>query len=159
MDALSTGPFARPLTRSLAPLTHSLRSAPLASASRAPACAHSLARSLTHLLPSSWESGFCLWNERVDFIQFQPTVLCGAVVPWHYGWKTVISSDEAKIFSSSIALELFDISNTIQEHATKAIRALVTVIFCQNLNPNRPPYAKKEKWPKKIFFESFFFDP
>ena len=63
----------------------------------------------------------------------------------HYGWKTVISSDEAKIFSSSIALELFDISNTIQEHATKAIRALVTVIFCQNLNPNRPPYAKKEK--------------
>ena len=63
----------------------------------------------------------------------------------HYGWKTVISSDEAKIFSSSIALELFDISNTIQEHATKVIRALVTVIFCQNLNPNRPPYAKKEK--------------
>ena len=70
----------------------------------------------------------------------------------HYGWKTVISSDEAKIFSSSIALELFDISNTIQEHATKAIRALVTVIFCQNLNPNRPPYAKKEKCPKKNFF-------
>ena len=73
------------------------------------------------------------------------TLIPRAVTAMHYGWKTVISSDEAKIFSSSIALELFDISNTIQEHATKAIRALVTVIFCQNLNPNRPPYAKKEK--------------
>ena len=40
---VSTGPFARPLDRSLAPLTHSLRSAQLASASRAP---HALIRSL-----------------------------------------------------------------------------------------------------------------
>ena len=35
--------------------------------------AHSFARSLTHSLRSSWERGFCLWNKRVDFIQFQPT--------------------------------------------------------------------------------------
>ena len=40
---------------------------------RALRCAHSFARSLTRLLRSSWESSFCLWNERVDFIQFQHT--------------------------------------------------------------------------------------
>ena len=39
---------------------------------RALHCAHSFA----HLLPSSWERGFCLWNryERVNFTHFQPTV-------------------------------------------------------------------------------------
>ena len=46
IDGYSTEPFARPLSRSLAPLTHSLRSALLASASRAPDCAHSLAPEL-----------------------------------------------------------------------------------------------------------------
>ena len=30
--------------------------------------------SFTHSLQSSWESGFCLQNERVDFISFEPTV-------------------------------------------------------------------------------------
>ena len=50
--------FARPFARSLAPLTHSLRSALLASASRAPDCAHSFA----HSLPSSWERRFCVYE-------------------------------------------------------------------------------------------------
>ena len=33
-----------------------------------------LGHSLTHWLRSIWERGFCLWNERVYFIQFQTTV-------------------------------------------------------------------------------------
>ena len=53
-------PWTRPLAYSLAPLTPLLAShCPLARALR---CAHSLARLLTHLLPRSWERGFCLWN-------------------------------------------------------------------------------------------------
>ena len=74
IDALSTGSFAPPLTRSLTPLTHSL--APHCSLrSRAPlrSFVRSLARSLTHSLRSSWESDFCLWIECVNFIQFQPS--------------------------------------------------------------------------------------
>ena len=43
-------------------------------------CAHSLARLLTHSLPSSWERGFCLWDECVDFKSFQPTVLAAAAI-------------------------------------------------------------------------------
>ena len=35
---------------------------------RALCCAYLFARSLTHLVPSSWESGFCLWIEWIDFI-------------------------------------------------------------------------------------------
>ena len=31
---------------------------------------------LIRSLARSWERGFCLWHERVDFIQFQPTVPC-----------------------------------------------------------------------------------
>ena len=38
--------------------------------------AHSFARSLTHSLQSSWDCGFCLQNERVGFISFEPTVQC-----------------------------------------------------------------------------------
>ena len=34
----------------------------------------SFACSLTHSLLSSWEKGFCPWNERVDFIYFHPIV-------------------------------------------------------------------------------------
>ena len=33
-----------------------------------------LGHSLLRLLVRSWERVFCLWNKRVDFIQFQPTV-------------------------------------------------------------------------------------
>ena len=40
--------------------------------SRALLC--SFVRSLACSLPSLWERGLCLWNERVDFIQIQPTV-------------------------------------------------------------------------------------
>ena len=40
---------------------------------RSSVCSH---RSLIHLLRSSWVRGFCLRNERVDFISFQPTVQC-----------------------------------------------------------------------------------
>ena len=32
--------------------------------------------SFAHSLLSSWERGFCLWNECVDFMRFQPTVHC-----------------------------------------------------------------------------------
>ena len=42
---------------------------------------HSFARSLTHSLRSSWERGFCLLNERVDFISFETTV-CSACNEW-----------------------------------------------------------------------------
>ena len=70
-DVLSTGPFNRTLARSLSPLAHLL----------APHCfvcllapLHSFNCSLAYLFPSSWERCFCLRNERVDFIQFQPTV-------------------------------------------------------------------------------------
>ena len=44
---VSTGPLARPFARSLAPLTHSLRSALLALLARSAA--------ITHSLPSSWQ--------------------------------------------------------------------------------------------------------
>merc|ERR1711989_100441 len=52
---VSTGPFARPLARLLAPLTHSL--APDCSLRSRPLRSRPLrSRSLTHSLPSSWES-------------------------------------------------------------------------------------------------------
>ena len=64
----------RALSHSLAPLIlHALH---CLLCSRAPNCAHSFARtphSLTHSLPSSWESGLCLRIEHVDFIcRFNP---------------------------------------------------------------------------------------
>ena len=43
---------------------------------RALRCAHSFARSLTRSIRRSWESDLCLWNECVDFIQFETTVRC-----------------------------------------------------------------------------------
>ena len=71
IDALSTGPFAPPFARSLAPLTHLL--APHCSRrSRAPL--RLFVHSLTRSFRSSWERSFCLLIERVDFIQIQPTV-------------------------------------------------------------------------------------
>ena len=60
IDAESTGPFAHSFARTFQSYF-----------ARVLRCTHSL----THLLPSSWERGFCPWNEPVDFIQFQPTVL------------------------------------------------------------------------------------
>ena len=65
------------LLRSLVRLHRSLiRLLRTARFARALRCAHSLARSLTRSLRSSWESSFCLWIERVDFIQFETTVHC-----------------------------------------------------------------------------------
>ena len=65
----------RSLIRSHRSLIRLLRTASFARAlCRAHSLARLLARSLTHSLPSSWESGFCLWNECINFIQFQPTV-------------------------------------------------------------------------------------
>ena len=61
----------RSLVRSHRSLIRLLRTARFA---RALCCAHSLARSLTRSLRSSWERGLCLRIERVDFIQFRPTV-------------------------------------------------------------------------------------
>ena len=56
-------------------------------------CAHSLARSLAHSLLSFWERGIWPWNERVDFISFQPTVRrpLGPLVTstngeWQWSW-------------------------------------------------------------------------
>ena len=63
----------RSLVRPHRSLIRLLRTARFAHALR---CAHSFARSLTHSFPGSWESCSCLWNERVDFIQFQSTVNC-----------------------------------------------------------------------------------
>ena len=65
IDALSTESFAPPFARLLAPLTHS-PALHCSLHSRAPL--RSFVRSLTHSLRSSREIGFCLWNERVDFI-------------------------------------------------------------------------------------------
>jgi len=61
----------RSLVRSHRSLIRLLRTARFARALR---CAHSFARSLTHSLQSSWESGFCLRTGCVDFISFEPTV-------------------------------------------------------------------------------------
>ena len=59
--------------RSFARTAHSFAwSALLASFARYAALIFLLALSLR----SSWKRGFCLRNERVDFIQFQPTVHC-----------------------------------------------------------------------------------
>ena len=75
INVLRTGPFVPLFACLLATLTHSLAphcllcTACLACTLR---CAHSFARLLTHSLRSSWERGFCLLNERVDLIQFQP---------------------------------------------------------------------------------------
>ena len=66
------------LARSHRSLIRLLRTACFA---RALCCAHSFARSLTRSLRSSWERGFCLWNECVNFIRFQPTVRALAVEP------------------------------------------------------------------------------
>ena len=61
IDALSTGPLARPLAHSLAPLKHSL----------VPNCSlRSRAHSFASSLPSSWERVFFC----VDFMSFRPTV-------------------------------------------------------------------------------------
>ena len=75
INVLRTGPFVPLFACLLATLTHLLAlhcllcTACLACTLR---CAHSFARLLTHSLRSSWERGFCLLNERVDLIQFQP---------------------------------------------------------------------------------------
>ena len=63
------------LLRSFVESHHSLiRLLRTARFARALRCAHSFAHSLTRSLRSSWERGFCLWNERVDFIRFRTTV-------------------------------------------------------------------------------------
>ena len=61
----------RSLVRTHRSLIRLLRTARFARALR---CAHSLARSLTRSLRSSWECDLCLWNECVDFIQVETTV-------------------------------------------------------------------------------------
>ena len=66
----------RSLVRSHRSLIRLLRTARFARALR---CAHSFARSLTRSLRSSWERGFCLQNERLDFISFEPIVGSNAV--------------------------------------------------------------------------------
>ena len=80
----------RSLVRSHRSLIRLLRTARFARALR---CAHSLARSLTHSLRSSWGSGFCLQNERVDFISFEPTV------QWLGSFEEFISSRGRGLFS------------------------------------------------------------
>ena len=49
--------------------------------------AHLFARSLTHSLPSWWESGSCLWDERFDFMLFQPTVRWSDVLKMVWSFK------------------------------------------------------------------------
>ena len=70
--------------RSLAPLTHSVSSLRTARFARALRCAYSFACSLTHSGARGTEPrGLCLWNARVDFIPFQPTVRRYD----DYGWR------------------------------------------------------------------------
>ena len=58
---ISNEPLAHPLTRSLAPLTHSLASyCSLHTARFARALLRSLAHSLTHSFPNSWDNGIFL---------------------------------------------------------------------------------------------------
>ena len=98
IDVLSTGPFALTFARSIAPLTHSL----------APHCSlRSFFLSLAHSLQSSWESGFCLQNERFDFISFEPTVerskgQVGAFVRWIIG--PVVDATDEPLFSLTSCL-------------------------------------------------------
>ena len=72
IDAQSTEPFGPPLTRSLAPLTHSLRRT--ARFARAFRCAHLIARSLTHSRSHGKETYVNKLNASISY-SFNP--LCG----------------------------------------------------------------------------------
>ena len=78
------------------PFSHLLTSLIHSLASHCSVCSRTplwtFACSLVHLPPSSWERGVCPWSERVDFMQFQPTVglwmmdsILRLISMWH--WK------------------------------------------------------------------------
>ena len=75
--------------RSFTSTAHSLAfSAQLTSLARSAALIHLFAHSPIRSLPSSWERGFYLWLECVDFMQFQTTVghvfVCASVSVCQY---------------------------------------------------------------------------